>query len=69
MSTGVAGRTKKQYNEQYREQNAEQIKLKKLMKQQSDAIKWNDGDITIKMSFPMFEYLTQYLLEQQQRVS
>jgi hypothetical protein len=59
VNRNVAGRTDKQYrcdnkkkiNEAHKiycEQNAEQIKAKKILKQQSDALKWDAGDMTIK---------------------
>mmetsp|Transcript_43416 Transcript_43416/g.55761 ORF Transcript_43416/g.55761 Transcript_43416/m.55761 type:complete len:167 (-) Transcript_43416:115-615(-) len=48
-----------EYDKHYRENNNEQIKSKKLSKMQSDALKWKNGDKTIKMSMKMFDYLEQ----------
>ena len=55
VNKNIPGRTDKQY----RHDNKEQIKSKKLSKMQSDALKWKNGDKTIKMSMKMFDYLEQ----------
>jgi len=70
VNKNIPGRTDKQYrhdnkeqikesNKNYRQNNKEQIKSKKLSKMQSDALKWKNGDKTIKMSMKMFDYLEQ----------